>query len=203
MRNEELIKHLKEEGYLETGIIERAFREVPREYFVRKGDRRYAYSDEPLPIGYNQTISAPHMVAVMTELLEPKKTDIVLEVGGGSGYQAAILSKLVKKVYTIELQKELAEYARSNLRKTRCKNCEVIHGDGSGGHEKAAPYDKIIITCAVPEIPRELVQQLKEGGIIVAPVGNQNLQILVVGKKKGSRLEKREYFGCIFVPMRH
>ena len=203
MKKEELIKRLKEEGYLRTKHVEKAFLEVPREIFVRKEDRKHAYSDQPLPIGYGQTISAPHMVATMTEFLEPKKTDIVLEIGAGSGYQAAILSKLVKWVYTIEFQRELLEFARKNLQKAGCKNIEVFHGDGSRGYKKAAPYDKIIIACATPEINQELISQLNEGGIIIAPVGSDHLQILVVGKKKDCKLETWGHFGCIFVPMRH
>lgn len=203
MDKEELIRNLKAEGYLRTKNVEDAFLQVPRENFVRECDRKYAYSDQPLPIDYSQTISAPHMVAIMTELLEPRKTDIVLEIGGGSGYQAAILSRLVKRVYTIEFQKELIGFAKRNLKKSGCNNVEVIHGDGSRGYKKAAPYDKIIISCAVPEIPEELVEQLKEGGILIAPAGNRFLQILVLGRKSKGKLETEEYFGCVFVPMRH
>lgn len=203
MNREELIKHLKKEGYLKTKTVENAFLKVPRENFVRDKDKDFAYYDQPLPIGYRQTISAPHMVAIMTEFLEPKKTDIVLEIGGGSGYQAAILSKLVKNIYTIEFQKELIEFAKKNLNKAGCKNVEVFHGDGSKGYKKAAPYDKIIITCAVSEINEELVKQLKEGGIIIAPVGSGYLQILTIGKKKNGKLKTESYFSCVFVPMRH
>jgi len=199
----QLISHLKAEGYLRTKIVENAFLQVPRENFVREEDRKYAYSDQPLPIGYRQTISAPHMVAIMTELLEPRKTDIALEIGGGSGYQAAVLSKLVKRVYTTEFQKELIGFAKRNLKKSGCDNVEVIHGDGSKGYRKAAPYDKIIITCAVPEINQELVEQLKEGGILIAPVGSGYLQTLTLGRKKNDKLEMEKYFGCVFVPMRH
>ena len=187
---------------MKTKLVESACLKVPRENFVREQDKVYAYSDQPLSIGYEQTISAPHMVAIMTEFLEPKKTDIVLEIGGGSGYQAAILSKLVKRVYTIEFQKELIGFAEKNLKKSRCENVEVFHGDGSKGYKKAAPFDKIIITCAVKKIPEELVNQLKDGGIMVAPVG-RFLQTLIVGKKKKGKLESEKYFSCVFVPMRN
>ena len=203
MDKKQLIHHLQEEGYLKTKVVESAFLKIPRENFVRKEDEDYAYHDQPLPIGYGQTISAPHMVAIMTELLDPKKTDVVLEIGGGSGYQAEILSGLVKKIYSIELQKELIGFARDNLLKSDCDNIEVIHGDGSRGYKKASPFDKIIVTCAMPEISKELVKQLGEGGIFIAPVGGRFLQTLTLGRKRRGKLVTEKYFGCVFVGMRH
>jgi len=203
-RKENLIAHLKQEGYLKTKKVEEAFRKIPRENFLPKELEAIAYSDHPLPIGSGQTISAPHMVAIMTELLEPVRTDSVLEIGAGSGYQAAILSPLVRKVFTIEFFPELASLARKNLSRTGIKNVEVIPGDGSKGYPKDAPYDKIIVTCAIPqEIFSSLGKQLKEGGILVAPVGPAyGIQMLTTSRKTHGKLEKKEYFGCVFVPLR-
>ncbi|MEM5798419.1 MAG: protein-L-isoaspartate(D-aspartate) O-methyltransferase [Candidatus Aenigmatarchaeota archaeon] len=200
---ERLIELLIAEGWLKTPAIISAFRSVNRELFVPKDMRALAWSDQPLPIGHSQTISAPHMVAIMTELLQPKKSDIVLEIGAGSGYQAAILSKLVKRVITIELEPSLVTLAKKNLSSAGCKNVKIIQGDGSKGWPKEAPYDKIIVTCGCPEIPSTLVEQLKEGGRIVIPVGSTDYQVLTVGIKKKGKLEVSQHGGCIFVPLRH
>lgn len=202
-RKERLVSELRVGGYLKSEPVVKAFREIPREEFVLPEYREHAYADQPLSIGYGQTISAPHMVAVMTELLEPKNSDIVLEVGSGSGYQAAVLSKLVKRIYAVELEKGLVEFAKGNLERAGIKNVELIVGDGSKGLSKHAPFDKIIVTCGVPEIPVPLIKQLREGGILVAPVGGYYMQTLTVGIKKKGRLEEEKYFGCIFVPLRH
>ncbi len=202
-RKESLIKHLKESGYLKTPRVMRAFQEVKRELFIPKGMRQHAYADQPLPIGEGQTISAPHMVAMMTELLEPSKGDRVLEVGAGSGYQAAILSRLVKKVYTVELEKNLAEKASRALEKAGYTNVEIRVGDGSGGWKEHAPFDKVMVTCASPEIPQPLVDQLKEGGIMAIPVGGSWQQELIIGRKKNGKLLKERHGGCVFVPLRH
>ena len=204
LQKENLIAHLKREGYLKSKAVEKAFRLVPREAFLPNDLRLHAYSDHPLPIGLGQTISAPHMVAIMTELLEPKKTDKVLEIGTGSGYQAAILSPLVKKIFTIEFYPELASLARKNLSLIKITNVEVILGDGSKGLSAQAPFDKIIVTCSIPEeIFTSLGKQLKEGGILVAPIGPAySVQMLTTGRKVKGKLEKKEYFGCVFVPLR-
>lgn len=198
-----LVDQLVKEGHLKTNKIIKTFLSVPRENFVPREYRHHAYIDEPLPIGFGQTISAPHMVAIMTELLKPDKKDKVLEIGSGSGYQAAILSKLVKKVFTIELDRNLAEFSRENLKKTRIRNVKIIQGDGSRGYSKEAPYDKIIVTCAGKEIPKPLIAQLKNRGIIVAPVGGEWYQDLILGIKKGKKLETKNYGGCVFVLLRH
>lgn len=196
----ELIESLQRSGYLRTPGVIKAFRDIPREEFIPSKYSDHAYADQPLPIGNNQTISAPHMVAIMTELLEPKTSDKVLEIGGGSGYQAAILSKLVNKVYTIELDPGLAEFARTNLRKTGCSNVEVIHGDGSKGY-KESPYDKIIVTCATPRIYDVWKEQLKDGGTIIAPVGEKAPQILIKGTKEKT-FNTKKILDCVFVPLR-
>lgn len=198
-----LIEDLQREGYLKSPKIIKAFREIPREAFIRHEERSYAYADQPLPIGSGQTISAPHMVAIMTELLRPEKTDNILEVGAGSGYQAAILSKLVSKFYTVELEAELVSLARKNLKKAGIKNVQVFQGDGSLGLEREAPFDKIIVTCATDNIYPAWKEQLKEGGLIIAPVGSGYYQELTLAKKKKSRLEIREIISCVFVPLRH
>ncbi len=219
-RKQRLISSLKEEGWLRTPRVIRAFENVNRKDFVPARFRDAAYIDKPLPIGKGQTISAPSMVAVMTELLEPKSTDRVLEIGTGSGYQAAILSMLVKNVCTIELEPTLAKSAEENLRKAGCKNVRVIVGDGSRGYNsresnetplawgkhasRIGVFDKIIITCAAPEIPEALKKQLKTGGILVAPVDGMFSQVLTVLKKKEKdRFERKRYMRCVFVPLRH
>jgi len=198
-----LISQLIQGGWLKTNRVIETFKQIPRENFVLDSHKNYAYADEPLHILGGQTISAPSMVAVMTELLKPKATDIVLEVGAGSGYQAAILSRLVKKIYTIELDHNLAEFAERNLKKTGIKNVEIIIGDGSKGYAKHAPYDKIIMTCATQSFPEPLIEQLKINGIILGPLGAEWHQILTLGIKKKSGLQKKEYMACVFVPLRH
>jgi protein-L-isoaspartate(D-aspartate) O-methyltransferase len=199
---EMLIKKLAGEGYLKTEKVIRAFREIPRENFILESDGDFAYSDYPLNIGRGQTISAPHMVAIMTELLKPKSRDVVLEIGAGSGYQAAILSKLVDAVYTIELESELAVSAKQNLEKAGCGNVHVFIGDGSKGYPPKAPYDKIIVTCATPEIFRAWKDQVKVGGIILAPVGGFYHQDLILVKKTGDGFKEENHGGVMFVPLR-
>jgi len=144
----------------------------------------------------------------MTELLEPRPSDKVLEVGSGSGYQAAVLAKLVKKVYSVEFEQKLADFANANLKRARIRNVEVVQGDGSKGWPKHAPYDKIIVTCACPEVPAALFGQLKAGGRLVAPVGGswqQDLRLYRKTKPESGRpvLEEKSYGGCVFVPLRH
>ncbi len=199
----ELVQNLKNSGYLKTQRVVKAFMDTPREEFIPKKSRDYAYADQPLPIGKGQTISAPHMVAMMTELLEPEAKDKVLEVGGGSGYQAAILSRLVKKVYSIEVDPELVSFAKANLRRVGIKNVEMILGDGSKGYPKEKPYDKIIVTCATPEIFDSWINQLKMRGVLLAPVGGGFYQELIKVRKTKKGLEQRNHGGCVFVPLRH
>ena len=200
---EELILSLRREGFLKTQRVINAFRNVSREDFLPGELRKEAYADRPLPIGRGQTISAPHMVAIMTELLEPEMKDTVLEIGAGSGYQAAVLSFLVKKVYSVELEQELCESAKKSLERAGISNVEVIRGDGSRGLPEKAPFDKIIVTCAVEEIPDTLISQLREGGIITAPVGPYYRQTLISGVKEKRGLRMTRHFPCIFVPLRH
>jgi protein-L-isoaspartate(D-aspartate) O-methyltransferase len=199
---EMLLSKLVGEGYLKTDSVVEAFREVPRENFVQGSDARFAYSDYPLQIGHGQTISAPHMVAIMTELLEPKPTDKVLEVGSGSGYQAAVLGKLVNQVYSVETVPELAALAEANLRKSGITNVSLLIGDGSRGHPPASPYDKIIVTCATPEIFQAWKDQLADGGIIIAPVGGFYHQELILLRRRGNSFEEERHGGCVFVPLK-
>jgi protein-L-isoaspartate(D-aspartate) O-methyltransferase len=199
---EMLISKLVGEGYLKSAKVIEAFREVPREHFIADSDSVSAYKDYPLDIGHGQTISAPHMVAMMTELLKPGKSDTVLEIGAGSGYQAAVLSRLVSHVYTIELEPDLALKAKSNLDKSRYTNVSVFVGDGRKGYPPFAPYDKIIVTCATPEIFKAWKDQLKDGGMIIAPVGGFYHQDLKAIKKAGGVFKEESHGGCIFVPLR-
>jgi len=198
-----MIEHLEAEGYLKTKKVRDAFLDVPRHLFVPKELRRNAYDDYPLPIGGGQTISAPHMVAIMTELLEPKKTDKVLEIGAGSGWQAAVLSRLVRKVYSVELEQHLADFAKSNLARAGITNVEVLRGDGAKGLPAHAPYDRIIVTCACGKVPDALFRQLKARGILIAPVGGSWFQELKLFRKMRTGMKEENHGGCIFVPLRN
>lgn len=174
---------------------------VPRHEFVPEDHRSHAYEDGPLPIGHGQTISQPYIVAFMTERLEPKPTDRVLEIGTGSGYQAAVLSLLVAEVYTIEILEALADRARADLKRLGYTNVNVRAGDGYKGWPEAAPFDAIIVTCAPEKVPQPLVDQLKDGGRMIIPVGPIWNQELILLRKQSGRLEKRAVLPVRFVPM--
>jgi protein-L-isoaspartate(D-aspartate) O-methyltransferase len=178
-----------------------AMRDVPRHLFVPPPCDRDAYADAPLPIGNGQTISQPYIVGLMTALLRPASTDTVLEIGAGSGYQAAILSVLVRKVITIERIKEVAARAKANLAGIHADNVTIVLGDGTLGYPPAAPYNGIIITAATPEIPGPLREQLAEGGRLVAPVGDRILQELVVLERHGYQFTEERHGGVRFVPL--
>ena len=178
-----------------------AFRNVPRHKFVPENMHRSAYEDCALPIGEGQTISQPYMVAVMTELLRLKGDEKVLEIGTGSGYQAAILSELCREVITIERIQELSEKAEKNIRDLDINNIKFVVGDGSQGFAEAAPYEGIIVTAACPKIPTPLIGQLKEGGRLVVPVGNMSLQVLTTVTKHGDKTSMEESVPCVFVPL--
>jgi protein-L-isoaspartate(D-aspartate) O-methyltransferase len=179
-----------------------AMREVPRHRFVPEPRRAEAYGDHPLPIGYGQTISQPSLVAYMTQELRPRTDDRVLEIGTGSGYQAAVLSKLVAEVYTIEIVGPLAERAAEVLGDLGYDNVKTRSGDGHLGWPEAAPFDAILVTCAPDSIPPALVEQLREGGRMVIPVGPENeVQELYVLEKRGGRVERRAILPVRFVPM--
>lgn len=174
---------------------------VPRHEFVPDEQRRYAYADTPLPIGHGQTISQPFIVAFMTEKLAPKPTDRVLEIGTGSGYQAAILSGLVAEIYTIEIIETLALNAERVLQRLKYKNIKVRAGDGYQGWPEAAPYDAVIVTCAPERIPQPLIDQLKDRGRMIIPVGPSFDQKLYLLEKRGQRIEQQAVLPVRFVPM--
>lgn len=181
-----------------------AMRAIPRHEFVPQNQVPYAYADRPLPIGLGQTISQPYIVARMTELLQPKPDDRVLEVGTGSGYQAAVLSPLVKEVYTIEIFEELATRARERLGRLGYANVTVRHADGYWGWKEAAPFDSIIVTAAAGHVPPSLIEQLKPGGRMVIPVGNvfQVQTLLLVEKGQTERdLKVHSIMPVLFVPL--
>lgn len=178
-----------------------AMGKVPRHELVPASIRAQAYGDHPLPIGYDQTISQPFIVAFMTEKLEPKATDKVLEIGTGSGYQAAVLAELVQKVYTIEIVEPLARRAEADLNRLGYTNVFVRAGDGYKGWSEAAPFDAVIVTCAPEHVPQPLVDQLKEGGRMIIPVGPAGNQELYLLSKKGDKVEQRAVLPVRFVPM--
>jgi protein-L-isoaspartate(D-aspartate) O-methyltransferase len=179
----------------------RAMRETPRHEFVPANQRKYAYYDMALPIGEGQTISPPFIVASMTEAIDPQPTDRVLEIGTGSGYQAAILSPLVRDVYTIEIVEPLARRAARVLERLVYKNVHTRTGDGYQGWPEAAPFDKIIVTCSPEKVPRPLVEQLKDGGLMIVPVGERYQQTLYLMRKNKSRLQREALRPTLFVPM--
>ena len=178
-----------------------AMAKVPREEFVPADERAAAYTDHPLPIGYDQTISQPYIVAFMTEQLQPKTNDRVLEIGTGSGYQAAILAGLVTEVYTIEIIEPLAKNAEATLDRLGYKNVHVKVGDGYKGWPEHAPFDAIIVTAAPDHVPQPLVDQLKEGGRMIIPVGQRFAQELYLLEKKNARLQQSAVLPVRFVPM--
>lgn len=205
MDKEDLIASMVNRGILKTKSITEAFREVPREEFCTPEQRKNAYLDEALPIIANQTISQPTTVAMMTEALEPKTGQKILEIGAGSGYQAAILSKIVGKngkIFTIERIPELVEFAKENLKKTGIKNVKIIEGDGTLGLEKEAPFDRIIVTAGAPQVPEKLKEQLKFGGVMVIPVGDRfEQEIFVIKRKSKTEFEKVSIGPFMFVPL--
>jgi protein-L-isoaspartate(D-aspartate) O-methyltransferase len=174
---------------------------VPREAFVGDALKGRAYEDSPLPIGEEQTISQPFMVALMTELLQLKGSEKILEIGTGSGYQTAILAELAEKVFTIERNFNLSRHARSTLEQLGYTNILFQVGDGTIGWSEFAPYDRILVTAGAPEIPSSLVKQLTVGGIMVTPVGDRFHQDLKIIVKTEDRIETRSGGGCVFVPL--
>ncbi len=180
-----------------------ALERVPRHLFVPESRRGEAYANHPLPIGQGQTISQPYIVALMTELLDLHETDVVLEIGTGSGYQAAVLAELVRRVYSVEVIESLAESARETLRRLGYRNVEVRCADGNEGWLEHAPFDAIIVTAAASEVPRALVAQLREGGKMVIPLergrGAQELMLLV--KRHDGGVDCRPVLPVAFVPL--
>lgn len=194
---------IRPRGVRHEGVL-RAMLEVPRHEFVPEAIRSRAYDDSPLPIGLDQTISQPLIVAMMTELVEPKANHRVLEVGTGSGYQAAVIARLVSEVYTIEIIPELARSAAERLRRLGVNNVQVREGDGYLGWPEKAPFDGILVTAGATEIPQPLIDQLKPGARMVIPVGSGPFDqfLKVIQKQPNGKIEVRDILPVRFVPLR-
>ena len=209
-KKELLERYIHSKTAISENVI-RAYNNVPRENFLPESQIKNAYNDTPLSIGHNQTISAPHISFIYAEKLEMKEGQKVLEIGGGSGYNAAFFAELVAPkgsknpghVYTIERIPELAEFAKTNLEKNGyAETVTVVIGDGTCGYEKEAPYDRIVVTAAGPEIPGPLIQQLEVGGLLIIPVGKKHsYQNLFLLEKTESEIIKRNLGGVAFVPL--
>ena len=195
-----LLMTLRAQAIMQADILS-AIETIPRELFIPENLHAHAYENASLPIGYKQTISQPYIVAVMTQVLELKKSHRVLEIGTGSGYQAAILSRLSRRVYTLERLRPLMVSAEKRLKKLQISNITYRHGDGAKGWPEAAPFDRIIITCRVTEIPASLLDQLKEEGILIAPVGPSGKEELVRVKREAEGFERKSLMPVRFVPM--
>jgi protein-L-isoaspartate(D-aspartate) O-methyltransferase len=194
-------RHMEQQGITNPRVLE-AFRTVPRHLFLPKESRRLAYDDESIPIGEGQTSTPPFDMAFMTQALDPKPTDKVYEVGTGSGYQAAILSRLAKDVYSVEIHRPLSERATKVIQELGYTNVHTRAGDGYAGWPEAAPFDAIIVTCAPQAIPPPLVAQLKEGGRLIIPIGDRFNQMVYSMDKKGGKLVNiKELRPTLFVPM--
>ncbi|MDC0232940.1 protein-L-isoaspartate(D-aspartate) O-methyltransferase [Pelagibacteraceae bacterium] len=194
-----LILELRESGISDSKILS-AIEKIPREKFIPENFRNQAYDNLALPIGDNQTISQPFVVAKMTQLLELESTHKVLEIGTGSGYQSAVLSKLVRRVYTIERIKNLSIKAEIKFKELKISNIVPKYADGNLGWKEQIPFDRIIITAATSHISKEISSQISEGGIIVSPINSKNKQIIVKYKKINNVLESETYDNVFFVP---
>ncbi len=200
---ERLVTNLCREGYIKTERVKQAFLLVPREAFIPDSLKHYAYVDTPLDIGQGQTISAPHMVAIMCESLDIKDNQKILEVGTGSGYHAAVVAHLIRetgRVYTIERFESLAKKAKENLKQISITNVIVEVGDGSCGLPFYQPYDRVYVTCAAPKIPQPLIDQLQDSGKLLVPIGDKYCELILLEKEKGKSVVHR-LGGCVFVPL--
>ena len=201
-RRSMVARQIKARGIKDKDVL-RAMSTVPRHLFVPKNLRRRAYADIPLPIGHGQTISQPYIVAYMTEVIQPESHHRVLEIGTGSGYQAAVLAELTGRVYTIEIVPELAKDAKDRLKKIGYTNVEARQGDGYYGWPEASPFDAIVVTAAAEFIPPPLIEQLKEGGRMIIPVGSPfYVQHLMLVEKNQGRITTRSLLPVRFVPFR-
>jgi protein-L-isoaspartate(D-aspartate) O-methyltransferase len=201
LKRQEMVQQQLVARGVKDGRVLAAMEKVPREEFIPPESRSYSYEDGPLPIGYGQTISQPYIVAFMTEQLRPKSTDRVLEIGTGSGYQAAVLAGLVADVYSIEIVEPLAKSAQATLQRLGCNNVHVKAGDGYKGWPEEAPFDAIIVTCAPDKVPQTLIDQLKEGGRMVIPVGERFAQELYLLEKQNGQVKQSVTLPVRFVPM--
>jgi protein-L-isoaspartate(D-aspartate) O-methyltransferase len=203
LERERMVSEQLKDRNISNPDVLRVMRATPRHLCVPAGVRFQAYEDQPLPIGYGATISQPYIVALMTELLAPAKQHRVLEIGTGSGYQAAILAQLVAHVYTIELVPELAQSAARTLRDLGYSNVTVRQGDGYSGWPEQAPFDAIVVTAAPPDLPPALIEQLSTGGRMVVPVGSRWYQdLMVIEKQPGGEIRQRSVAAVSFVPMK-
>jgi protein-L-isoaspartate(D-aspartate) O-methyltransferase len=199
--NKRLIRRIKILGFLKSKKLEKTLEEIPRHLFVPENYLEHAYDDSPIDIGEGQTISQPSTVVIMTEALDVKPEHRILEIGTGSGWQAAILSKLAKEIYTVERIEDLVEFAENNLKKLKIKNVKIFVNDGSLGLKEFAPYDRIIVTAACPDIPKNILEQLKINGKLVIPVGGRFFQEMLVITKKKDSLERMNLGAFVFVPL--
>ena len=199
----DLISYLKNSRFLNDKKVENAFRNIPRHEFVPSSELDYAYYNEPLPIKKNQTISQPAVVSRMTEWLDVRQGQKILEIGTGSGWQTAILSYLVGQgtVYSIEIKPELVKFAQENLEKLGINNVNIILSDGSIGYSKASPYDRIMITAACTKIPLPLLDQLVYGGLLIAPVGDSSQSLILLQKTRKGIIEIKNESHYVFVPL--
>lgn len=201
LRDKMVDEQLVTRGITNPRVLD-AMRKVPRHELVPKAREATAYGDHPLSIGHGQTISQPYIVAAMTELLDPQPDDVVFEVGTGSGYQAAVLAQLVKAVYTVEYVPELAERAKTNLRRLGIENVHVRAGDGYFGDPEHAPFDGILVTAAPKKVPARLLEQLAVGARLVVPVGDEHQKLEVYEKQEDGSVKTRAVFDVRFVPMK-
>ncbi|MEI8019517.1 MAG: protein-L-isoaspartate(D-aspartate) O-methyltransferase [Schlesneria sp.] len=193
-------EYIEREGITNPRVLD-SLRQVPRHEFVTPQYRHDAYVDAALPIGHKQTISPPFVVAYMTQTIDPQPNDRVLEIGTGSGYQAAVLSNLVKEVYSIEIVDALGTTAAERLKRLKYDNVKTKIGDGYLGWEEYAPFDKIIVTCSPENVPKPLIEQLKEGGRLLVPLGERYQQVFHQFEKKDGKLEEKKLISTLFVPM--
>lgn len=201
VRKQMVAEQIAARGVRDVRVL-RAMEEIPRHRFLAPEEQPWAYSDGPLPIGHGQTISQPYIVALMTELLSLQGNERVLEIGTGSGYQAAILGKLAAEVHTVEIIPELAEGAQRVLKELGLTNVFVHVGDGSLGWPEAAPYHRILVAAAAPEVPQPLLEQLADGGRLVIPIGGRGFQELQLWKRQGERFRQERSISVAFVPLR-
>jgi protein-L-isoaspartate(D-aspartate) O-methyltransferase len=199
-REEMVHRQIEERGLKNYRLLE-ALRKLPRHLFVQPGDEAFAYYDEPIPIGYHQTISQPYITALMTSLAALEGDETVLEIGTGSGYQAALLGMLAKRVITLERIPELAVRARKIIDALSIANVEIITGDGTSGYPETSPYQAILVTAAAPSVPQALLDQLADGGRLIIPVGSHSLQQLQVWQRTGSRFDSEDILPVVFVPL--
>lgn len=200
-KRRQLVELLREKGIEDENVLN-AINQIPRHLFIDSAFEEFAYRDMAFPIGAGQTISHPYTVAAQSSLLHLKKGDKVLEIGTGSGYQAAVLVAMGAEVYTIERQKELFDFSQRMFKKICFQPKYATYGDGYKGLDAFAPYDRIIVTAGAAEIPKSLLKQLKTGGIMVIPVGDENSQMMTaVLRLDEKKFEKTEYGDCQFVPM--